>query len=159
MVLVAQILYDRVIFCLSLFGASYYLLDAFSSTFLLCVLTKMRLSVKDSNGDHLPCFLSFADYSSAVQKFSQTLQSFQFDFIGDTLTDDEINIGKSSATGGHVPIKAGLRPCILLGLWKHRTWEALSPVVKFQAPGRLLKKDKESFLPSPRSSSPRAIKR
>ncbi|KAI4554453.1 hypothetical protein MJG53_019752 [Ovis ammon polii x Ovis aries] len=35
------------------------------------------------------------DYSSAVQKFSQTLQSFQFDFIGDTLTDDEINIAES----------------------------------------------------------------
>ncbi|KFO72044.1 Oligophrenin-1, partial [Cuculus canorus] len=34
-------------------------------------------------------------YSSAVQKFSQTLQSFQFDFIGDTLTDDEINIAES----------------------------------------------------------------
>lgn len=30
----------------------------------------------------------------AVQKFSQTLQSFQFDFIGDTLTDDEMNIGR-----------------------------------------------------------------
>lgn len=39
-------------------------------------------------------FHPFPDYSSAVQKFSQTLQSFQFDFIGDTLTDDEINIGK-----------------------------------------------------------------
>ncbi|XP_044293784.1 oligophrenin-1 isoform X2 [Varanus komodoensis] len=35
------------------------------------------------------------NYSSAVQKFSQTLQSFQFDFIGDTLTDDEINIAES----------------------------------------------------------------
>ncbi|XP_044538822.1 oligophrenin-1 [Gracilinanus agilis] len=34
-------------------------------------------------------------YSSAVQKFSQTLQSFQFDFTGDTLTDDEINIAES----------------------------------------------------------------
>ncbi|XP_048338882.1 oligophrenin-1-like [Sphaerodactylus townsendi] len=34
-------------------------------------------------------------YSFAVQKFSQTLQSFQFDFIGDTLTDDEINIAES----------------------------------------------------------------
>ncbi|KAH0630883.1 hypothetical protein JD844_004204 [Phrynosoma platyrhinos] len=34
-------------------------------------------------------------YSSAVQKFAQTLQSFQFDFIGDTLTDDEINIAES----------------------------------------------------------------
>lgn len=31
----------------------------------------------------------------AVQKFSQTLSVFQFDFIGDSLTDDEINIGKS----------------------------------------------------------------
>uniref|UniRef100_A0A8C9MEX5 Oligophrenin-1 n=1 Tax=Serinus canaria TaxID=9135 RepID=A0A8C9MEX5_SERCA len=37
----------------------------------------------------------FPGYSSAVQKFSQTLQSFQFDFIGDTLTDDEINIAES----------------------------------------------------------------
>uniref|UniRef100_A0A3B4BTU9 Rho-GAP domain-containing protein n=1 Tax=Pygocentrus nattereri TaxID=42514 RepID=A0A3B4BTU9_PYGNA len=34
-------------------------------------------------------------YSVAVQKFSQTLQTFQFDFIGDTLTDDEMNIGES----------------------------------------------------------------
>uniref|UniRef100_A0A673MCZ9 Oligophrenin 1 n=1 Tax=Sinocyclocheilus rhinocerous TaxID=307959 RepID=A0A673MCZ9_9TELE len=34
-------------------------------------------------------------YSLAVQKFSQTLQSFQFDFIGDTLTDDEMNIAES----------------------------------------------------------------
>ncbi|KAJ7310371.1 hypothetical protein JRQ81_007282 [Phrynocephalus forsythii] len=32
------------------------------------------------------------NYSLAVQRFAQTLQSFQFDFIGDTLTDDEINI-------------------------------------------------------------------
>ena len=30
----------------------------------------------------------------AVHKFSQTLNVFQFDFIGDSLTDDEINIGK-----------------------------------------------------------------
>ncbi|KAJ6663190.1 hypothetical protein lerEdw1_010326 [Lerista edwardsae] len=40
-------------------------------------------------------FVSFLDYSVAVQKFSQTLQSFHFDFIGDTLTDDEINIAES----------------------------------------------------------------
>lgn len=32
-------------------------------------------------------------YSVAVQKLSQTLNVFQFDFIGDSLTDDEINIG------------------------------------------------------------------
>ncbi|XP_061658450.1 oligophrenin-1-like [Syngnathoides biaculeatus] len=34
-------------------------------------------------------------YSVAVQKFSQTLSVFQFDFIGDSLTDDEINIAQS----------------------------------------------------------------
>uniref|UniRef100_A0A8C7LFA3 Oligophrenin 1 n=1 Tax=Oncorhynchus kisutch TaxID=8019 RepID=A0A8C7LFA3_ONCKI len=31
-------------------------------------------------------------YSVAVHKFSQTLNVFQFDFIGDSLTDDEMNI-------------------------------------------------------------------
>lgn len=30
----------------------------------------------------------------AVQKLSQTLGTFQFDVIGDSLTDDEINISK-----------------------------------------------------------------
>ncbi|KAM4620037.1 oligophrenin-1 [Polymixia lowei] len=34
-------------------------------------------------------------YSLAIQKFSQTLGAFQFDFIGDSLTDDEINIAQS----------------------------------------------------------------
>ncbi|XP_019719861.1 oligophrenin-1 isoform X1 [Hippocampus comes] len=34
-------------------------------------------------------------YSLAVQKLSQTLNVFQFDFIGDSLTDDEINIAQS----------------------------------------------------------------
>uniref|UniRef100_A0A8C8GFB0 Oligophrenin 1 n=1 Tax=Oncorhynchus tshawytscha TaxID=74940 RepID=A0A8C8GFB0_ONCTS len=33
-------------------------------------------------------------YSVAVHKFSQTLNVFQFDFIGDSLTDDEINIAE-----------------------------------------------------------------
>lgn len=37
-------------------------------------------------------------YSLAVQKFSQTLGVFQFDFIGDSLTDDEMNIGKKITT-------------------------------------------------------------
>lgn len=37
-------------------------------------------------------------YSVAVQKFSQTLSTFQFDIIGDSLTDDEINIGKITQT-------------------------------------------------------------
>ncbi|XP_061104691.1 oligophrenin-1 [Conger conger] len=35
------------------------------------------------------------NYSLAVQKFSQTLHAFQFDFIGDSLTDDEMNIAES----------------------------------------------------------------
>lgn len=44
-------------------------------------------------------FLLFAaDYSQAVRKFSQTLSVFQFDFIGDSLTDDEINIGEMIQT-------------------------------------------------------------
>ncbi|XP_075876459.1 oligophrenin-1 isoform X1 [Nelusetta ayraudi] len=34
-------------------------------------------------------------YSVAVQKLSQTLGTFQFDVIGDSLTDDEINITQS----------------------------------------------------------------
>lgn len=34
------------------------------------------------------------DLSAAVQKFSQSLQDFQFECIGDAETDDEINIGK-----------------------------------------------------------------
>lgn len=36
----------------------------------------------------------FIGYSLAIQKFSQTLSLFQFDIIGESLTDDEINIGK-----------------------------------------------------------------
>ncbi len=35
-----------------------------------------------------------ADLSVAVQKFSQSLQEFQFECIGDAETDDEVNIGK-----------------------------------------------------------------
>uniref|UniRef100_A0A673A590 Oligophrenin 1 n=1 Tax=Sphaeramia orbicularis TaxID=375764 RepID=A0A673A590_9TELE len=48
--------------------------------------------IKDGNSLNLFCFLA---YSVAVQKFSQTLNLFQFDFIGDSLTDDEINIAQS----------------------------------------------------------------
>ncbi|XP_026540695.1 oligophrenin-1 [Notechis scutatus] len=47
--------------------------------------------VKDGNA----LIGAIKNYSLAVQKFSLTLQSFQFDFIGDTLTDDEINIAES----------------------------------------------------------------
>lgn len=38
--------------------------------------------------------LFVADLSVAVQKFSQSLQEFQFECIGDAETDDEVNIGK-----------------------------------------------------------------
>ena len=38
----------------------------------------------------------FPDLSAAVQKFSQSLQEFQFECIGDAETDDEVNIGKFS---------------------------------------------------------------
>ncbi|KAA0717191.1 Oligophrenin-1 [Triplophysa tibetana] len=47
--------------------------------------------IKDGNN----VINTIKEYSLAVQKFSQTLQSFQFDFIGDTLTDDEMNIAES----------------------------------------------------------------
>lgn len=40
-------------------------------------------------------YVLFIGYSLAVQKFSQTLNIFQFDIIGDSLTDDEMNIGKT----------------------------------------------------------------
>lgn len=41
-----------------------------------------------------PNTFDFADLSVAVQKFSQSLQEFQFECIGDAETDDEVNIGK-----------------------------------------------------------------
>uniref|UniRef100_A0A3Q3M4F3 Oligophrenin-1 n=1 Tax=Mastacembelus armatus TaxID=205130 RepID=A0A3Q3M4F3_9TELE len=47
--------------------------------------------IKDGNS----VITAIKGYSLAVQKFSQTLNGFQFDFIGDSLTDDEINIAES----------------------------------------------------------------
>ncbi|XP_053187340.1 oligophrenin-1-like [Scomber japonicus] len=47
--------------------------------------------IKDGNS----VITAIRGYSVAVQKFSQTLSAFQFDFIGDSLTDDEINIAQS----------------------------------------------------------------
>lgn len=38
--------------------------------------------------------LLITDLSMAVQKFSQSLQDFQFECIGDAETDDEISIGE-----------------------------------------------------------------
>lgn len=41
------------------------------------------------------CFdFLITDLSMAVQKFSQSLQDFQFECIGDAETDDEISIGE-----------------------------------------------------------------
>ncbi|KAM3601727.1 uncharacterized protein V6R79_017824 [Siganus canaliculatus] len=47
--------------------------------------------IKDGNS----VITAIRGYSVAVQKFSQTLSLFQFDVIGDSLTDDEINITQS----------------------------------------------------------------
>ncbi|KAF7664191.1 hypothetical protein LDENG_00185360 [Lucifuga dentata] len=47
--------------------------------------------IKDGNN----VISAIKGYSLAVQKFSQTLSMFQYDFIGDSLTDDEINIAQS----------------------------------------------------------------
>uniref|UniRef100_A0A4W6FGR5 Oligophrenin 1 n=1 Tax=Lates calcarifer TaxID=8187 RepID=A0A4W6FGR5_LATCA len=47
--------------------------------------------IKDGNS----VITAIKGYSVAVQRFSQTLSGFQFAFIGDSLTDDEINIAES----------------------------------------------------------------
>ncbi|XP_034745279.1 oligophrenin-1-like isoform X1 [Etheostoma cragini] len=47
--------------------------------------------IKDGNS----VITAIKGYSLAVQKLSNTLSTFQFDFIGDSLTDDEINIAQS----------------------------------------------------------------
>uniref|UniRef100_A0A8C2HEF6 Oligophrenin 1 n=1 Tax=Cyprinus carpio TaxID=7962 RepID=A0A8C2HEF6_CYPCA len=60
-------------------------------------LEKTNKFLKDVIKDGNNVINTIKEYSLAVQKFSQTLQSFQFDFIGDTLTDDEMNIGESTA--------------------------------------------------------------
>ncbi|KAK7922680.1 hypothetical protein WMY93_009582 [Mugilogobius chulae] len=51
--------------------------------------------LKDLIKDGVNVIATIKAYSVAVQKFSQTLNTFQFDFIGDSLTDDEINIAQS----------------------------------------------------------------
>uniref|UniRef100_A0A674N0G0 Oligophrenin 1 n=1 Tax=Takifugu rubripes TaxID=31033 RepID=A0A674N0G0_TAKRU len=51
-------------------------------------------------------------YSVAVQKFSQTLGIFQFDIIGDSLTDDEINIGKKRTS--HLKLFVVIVPSLIL---------------------------------------------
>ncbi|KAJ8401795.1 hypothetical protein AAFF_G00377660 [Aldrovandia affinis] len=51
--------------------------------------------LKDVIKDGHNVISAIKNYSVAVQKFSQTLHAFQFDFIGDSLTDDEMNIAES----------------------------------------------------------------
>ncbi|NP_001079992.1 oligophrenin 1 L homeolog [Xenopus laevis] len=58
-------------------------------------LERTNKFIKDVIKDGNALISAIKGYSGAVQKFSQTLQSFQFDFIGDTMTDDEINIAES----------------------------------------------------------------
>uniref|UniRef100_A0A8C8RQE0 Oligophrenin-1 n=1 Tax=Pelusios castaneus TaxID=367368 RepID=A0A8C8RQE0_9SAUR len=58
-------------------------------------LERTNKFIKDVIKDGNALISAIKNYSYAVQKFSQTLQFFQFDFIGDTLTDDEINIAES----------------------------------------------------------------
>ncbi|KAL4630826.1 oligophrenin-1 isoform X2 [Arapaima gigas] len=65
---------------------------------LKCYETELERTskfLKDLIKDGHSVINGIKNYSLAVQKFSQTLQAFQFDFIGDTLTDDEINIAES----------------------------------------------------------------
>ncbi|KAF4073432.1 hypothetical protein AMELA_G00258780 [Ameiurus melas] len=58
-------------------------------------LEKTSKFLKDVIKDGNNVITAIKGYSLAVQKFSHTLQTFQFDFIGDTLTDDEMNIAES----------------------------------------------------------------
>ncbi|XP_071316394.1 oligophrenin-1 [Trachinotus anak] len=58
-------------------------------------LDRTSKSLKELIKDGNSVISAIKGYSVAVQKFSQTLSMFQFDFIGDSLTDDEINIAES----------------------------------------------------------------
>ncbi|XP_056397014.1 oligophrenin-1 isoform X3 [Hyla sarda] len=58
-------------------------------------LERTNKFIKDVIKDGSALINAIKGYSSAIQKFAQTLQSFQFDFIGDTMTDDELNIAES----------------------------------------------------------------
>lgn len=50
-----------------------------------------------------------ADLSMAVQKFSQSLQDFQFECIGDAETDDEISIGEYLSLQGLLQVVISLK--------------------------------------------------
>ncbi|CAB1421964.1 unnamed protein product [Pleuronectes platessa] len=58
-------------------------------------LDRTSKSLKELIKDGNSVITAIRGYSVAVQRFSQTLGMFQLDFIGDSLTDDEINIAES----------------------------------------------------------------
>ncbi|XP_038632110.1 oligophrenin-1-like isoform X1 [Scyliorhinus canicula] len=58
-------------------------------------LERTNKFIKEVIKDGTSLINAIKNYSSAVVKFSQSLNGFQFEFIGDTLTDDEINIAES----------------------------------------------------------------
>ncbi|XP_043560986.1 oligophrenin-1 isoform X2 [Chiloscyllium plagiosum] len=58
-------------------------------------LERTNKFIKEVIRDGTSLINAIKNYSSAVVKFSQSLNVFQFEFIGDTLTDDEINIAES----------------------------------------------------------------
>ncbi|XP_078403713.1 oligophrenin-1 [Cetorhinus maximus] len=58
-------------------------------------LERTNKFIKEVIKDGTSLINAIKNYSSAVVKFSQSLNVFQFEFIGDTLTDDEINIAES----------------------------------------------------------------
>ncbi|KAJ3590677.1 hypothetical protein NHX12_008626 [Muraenolepis orangiensis] len=58
-------------------------------------LERTNKFIKDLLKDGNMLLTAFKNLSAAVQKFSQSLQDFQFECIGDVETDDEVNIAQS----------------------------------------------------------------
>ncbi|KAJ8368637.1 hypothetical protein SKAU_G00086650 [Synaphobranchus kaupii] len=58
-------------------------------------LDRTNKFIKDLIKDGNMLITALKNFSAAVQKFSQSLQEFQFECIGDAETDDEINIAQS----------------------------------------------------------------
>uniref|UniRef100_A0A8C5B4G9 Rho GTPase activating protein 42 n=1 Tax=Gadus morhua TaxID=8049 RepID=A0A8C5B4G9_GADMO len=58
-------------------------------------LERTNKFIKDLIKDGNMLITAFKNLSAAVQKFSQSLQEFQFECIGDAETDDEVNIAQS----------------------------------------------------------------
>ncbi|GCB63286.1 hypothetical protein scyTo_0004386 [Scyliorhinus torazame] len=58
-------------------------------------LERTNKFIKELIKDGLMLINALKNLSAAVQRFSQSLQDFQFECIGDAETDDEINIAQS----------------------------------------------------------------